>query len=104
MTHWIIKESQVFTNIGLLMISENVRAYAYLVLSLQASARSMIIGNMGSVLTAQKAFLNNFENMVNLRVDNGEDIKRYQNTLSYASSKVNYSVGESIYILPSDTT
>ena len=30
------------------------------------------------------------------------DIKRYQETLSYASSKVDYSVGESIYMLPSD--
>ena len=31
-----------------------------------------------------------------------EDIKQYQNTLSYASSKVNYSVGENIYILGSN--
>ena len=30
--------------------------------------------------------------------------KCYQNTLSYASSKVNYSVWESIYMLPSDMT
>ena len=28
--------------------------------------------------------------------------KRYQNTFSYASSKVDYSVGESIYMIPSD--
>ena len=41
----------------------------YLVLSLQASARSRIIGNMASALTAQKAFLNNFENVVNCRAD-----------------------------------
>ena len=31
-----------------------------------------------------------------------EDIKRYQDTLSYTSSKVDYSIGENIYILPSD--
>ena len=31
-----------------------------------------------------------------------EDIKRYQDTLSYASSKVDYSVGENIYMLPSN--
>ena len=35
-------------------------------------------------------------------MDIGEDIKRYQDTLSYTSSKVNYSVGENIYMLPSD--
>ena len=52
---------------------------------------------MASALTAQSAFLNNFENVVNRRVDIREDIKRYQDTLSYASSKVDYSVGENLY-------
>ena len=57
---------------------------------------------MASSLTAQSAFLNNFENVVNHRVDIREDIKLYQDTLSYASSEVNYSVRESIYMIPSD--
>ena len=57
---------------------------------------------MASALTAQSAFLNNFENFVNHRVNIQEDIKRYQDTLSYASSKVDYSMGENIYMLPSD--
>ena len=35
---------------------------------------------------------------MNRRVDIREDIK----TLSYASSNVNYSVGQNIYMLPSD--
>ena len=35
-------------------------------------------------------------------MDIREDIKRYQDTLSYASSKVDYSVGQNIYMLPSD--
>ena len=39
---------------------------------------------------------------MNYRVDIREDIKRYQDTLSYTSSKVNYSVGQNIYMLPSD--
>ena len=34
----------------------------------------------------------------------GRYIKRYQNTLSYISGKVDYSVGESIYMLLSDMT
>ena len=102
MTRWIIEGSVGFTDMGLLRISESVRAYAYLLLSSQASARSGIVGNTASALTAQSAFLNNFENVVNRRVDIREDIKRYQDTLSYASSKVDYSVGENIYMLPSD--
>ena len=39
---------------------------------------------------------------MNRRVNIQEDIKRYQDTLSYTSSKVDYSVGENIYMLPSD--
>ena len=93
-----------FTDVGLYRISESVRAYAYLILSSQASARSSIVGNTVSALTAQSAFLNNFENVVNCRVDIREDIKRYQDTLIYTLSKVDYSVGENIYMLPSDMT
>ena len=100
MTWWIIETSVGFTDVGLLSISESVRAF--LILSSQASARSSIVGNTASALTAQSAFLNNFENIVNRRVDICEDIKRYQDTLSYASSKVDYSIGESIYMIPSD--
>ena len=104
MTHWIIETSVGFTDVGLLRISESVRAYAFLILSSQASARSFIVGNTASALTAQSAFLNNFEDIVNRKVDVREDIKRYQDTLSYVSSKVDYSVGEHLYMLPSDMT
>ena len=101
-TRWITEKSVGFTDVGLLRISESVRAYAYFILSSQASARSSIVGNSASSLTAQSAFLNNFEDIVNRRVDIREDLKHYQDTLSYASSKVDYSVGESIYMIPSD--
>ena len=102
MTRWIIEKSVGFTDVGLLRISESVKAYAYLILSSQASARSSIIGNSASSLTAQSAFLNNFENVVNRKVNIQEDIKRYQETLSYTSSKVDYSVGENLFMLPTN--
>ena len=41
---------------------------------------------------------------MNRKVDVREDIKSYQDTLSYASSKVDYSVGEHLYMLPTDMT
>ena len=97
MTRWIIEKSVGFTDVGLLRISESARAYAYLILSSQASAGSSIVANMASALTAQSAFLNNFENVVNRRVDIREDLKHYQDTLSYASSKVDYSVGRKCF-------
>ena len=102
MTWWIIEKSVGFTDIGLLRILESVRAYAYLILSSQASARPGIVGSTASALTAQSALLNNFEDIVNHRVNIQEDIKRYQDTLSYALSKIDYSIGESIYMLPSN--
>ena len=92
MTWWILEKSVSFKNVGLLRISESVRAYAYLILSSQASARSSIVENTASALTAQSAFLNNFEDIVTRRVNIQEDIKRYEDTLSYASSKVDYSM------------
>ena len=104
MTWWIIERSVGFTDIGLLRSSESVRAYAYLILSSQVSARSGIVGNTASAFTAQSAFLNNFEDIVNGKVDVSGDIEHYQNTLSYALSKVDYSVGEHVYMLPSDMT
>ena len=103
MTWWILETSDGFTEVvGLLKILQSVRAYACLILSSQASARSSTDENSVSTLTAQSAFLNNFENVVNRRVDIREDIKRYQDTLSYTSSKVDYNVGESIHMLPSN--
>ena len=63
MTQWIIEKSVSFTEVGLLRISESVRAFAYLILSFQAPARSGIVGNTASALTAQSAFLNNFETL-----------------------------------------
>ena len=75
MTRWIIEELEGFIDVGIYRMSESVRAYAYLILGSQASARSGIVGNMTSALTAQSAFLNNFDYVVNQRVNIQE---RYQ--------------------------
>ena len=56
MTRWIIEKSRGFTDVGLLRISESIRAYAFLILSSQASARSSIAGNTANALIAQSAF------------------------------------------------
>ena len=56
MTHWNIEGTVGFTDVGLFKILESVRAYAYLILSSQASARSGIVGNTVSALTAQSVF------------------------------------------------
>ena len=100
MTRSIVERSQGLTKPDLFMISESVRTYAYLVLISQASAISLIVDNDAIAFTVQRVFMNNFEDVVNRTVDIQQDIKRYQDTLNYASSKVGYSVGQGIYMLP----
>ena len=99
---WIIEKSEGLTTLGLQKLSESVRDYAYLILTSQTSTRGPIVGHEAQNLDAQSTFLNTFENIVNRRVNIPEDIRRFQKTLQYARSKVDYVIGEFIYMLPSD--
>ena len=101
-SRWIIEKSDGLTTLGLQKISESVRDYAYLILTSQTSTRGPIVGHEARNLYAQRTFLNTFENIVNRRVNIPEDIRRFQKTLQYARSKVDYAIGEFIYMLPSD--
>ena len=101
-SRWIIQKSNGLTTLGLQKLSEMVRDYAYLVLTSQTSMRAQIVGHEARNLDAQRVFLNSFENIVNRRVNIPEDIRRFQKTLQYARSKVDYVIGEFIYMLPSD--
>ena len=102
LSRWIFEKSNGLTKAGLEKLSESVRDYAYLILTAQTSARAQIIGHEARNLDAQRVFLNNFENIINRRVDISEDIQRFQKTLQYARSKVDYAVAEYEYLLPSD--
>ena len=91
-----------WTTLGLQKLSETVRDYKYLILTNQTSTRGPIVGHKARNLDAQQVFLNTFENIVNRRVDIPEDIQRFQKTLQYARSKVDYVIGEFVCMLPSD--
>ena len=101
-SRWIIEKSDGLTTLGLQKISESVRDYAYLILTSQTSTGGQIVGHEARDLDAQRVFLNTFENIVNRRVNIPEDIRRFQKTLQYARSKVDYAIGEFVYMLPSD--
>ena len=101
-SRWIIEKSEGLTTLGIQKLSESVRDYAYLILTSQTSTRGPIVGHEARNLDAQRTFLNTFENIVNRRVNIPEDIRRFQKTLQYARSKVDYVIGEFIYMLPSD--
>ena len=101
-SRWIIEKSDGLTTLGIQKLSESVRDYAYLILTSQTSTRGPIVGHEARNLDAQRTFLNTFENIVNRRVNIPEDIRRFQKTLQYARSKVDYAIGEFIYMLQSD--
>ena len=65
--------------------------------------RGPIVDHEAWNLDVQRVFLNTFENSINRRVDIPEDIQRFQKTLQYARSKVDFVISEFIYMLPSDT-
>ena len=102
-SRWIVEKLDDLTTIGLQKLSETVRDYAYLILTSQTSTRRPIVGHKARNLDAQRVFLNTFENIVSRRVDIPEDIQRFQKTLQYARSKVDYVISEFISMLPRDT-
>ena len=101
-SRWIIEKSDGLTTPGLQKLSESVRDYTYLILTSQTSTRGQIVGIESRNLDAQCTFLNTFENIVNRRVNISEDIRRFQKTLQYARSKVDYVIGEFVYMFLSD--
>ena len=101
-SRWILEKSDGLTTLGLQKLSETVIDYEYLILMSQTSTRGPIVGHAAQNLDAQQVFLNTFENIINRRVDIPEDIQRFQKTLQYAISKVDYVIREFIYMVPSD--
>ena len=101
-SRWIIEKSDGLPTLGLQKLSESVRDYTYLILRSQTKTRAQIVGHEARNLDAQRVFLNSFENIVNRRVNIPEDIRRFQKTLQYARSKVDYVIGEFIYMLLSN--
>ena len=75
-------------------------AYVYLVLVCQVQGRSTIVGNSAPAVDAQQLFKDTFKSLIN--EDLSIDIEKYQGVLEHALSKVDFSVGTGIYMLPSN--
>ena len=102
LTRWIITQSKGFTKKGIEQISRSVRAYVYLVLTSQVQARSSIVGNSAPAVNVKQVFKSTFKALINEDYSIGIDIERYQGVLEHALSKVDFSVGIGIYMLPSN--
>ena len=87
---------------GIEKISRSVRAYVYLALTSQVQTRSSIAGNSAPAVDAQQVFKSMFKALINEDYSIGIGSERYQGVLEHALSKVDFSVGTGIYMLPSD--
>ena len=79
-----------------------MRTYVYLVLTSQVQARSSTVGNSAPAVDAQQVFKSTFKTLINEDYSMAIDTERYQGVLEHALSKVDFSVGIGIYMLPSD--
>ena len=96
-----LDESQGFKDIGTERINDSIRTYVYAILGAQAQAKTGIL-TPGTGLDAKREFLNILEASIDSPVDLQDSIQRYQNSLQYARSQLNFVVGEGLYLLPSD--
>ena len=87
---------------GIESISRTLRAYVFLVLTSNVQARSNIAGNSAPAVDAQQVFKVTFKALINEDYSIGIDVERYQGVLEHALSKVDFSVGIGIYMLPSN--
>ena len=102
LTRWIITRSEGFTRKGIAKISRSVKEYVYSVLTSQVQVRSIIVGNSAPAVDAQQIFESTFKALVNEDYSIGINIERYQGVLEHALSKVDFSVGTGIYMLPNN--
>ena len=98
---FVLDKSVGFTQAGISRINDSIRTFVWAILGAQAQTRSSILSE-GKAFDAQKQFLANVEDAINSAVDIPSSINRYQSTLQYARSKVDFVLGLGLYMIPSD--
>ena len=100
-TLFILDKSEGFTKAGVERLNDSIRTFVWAILGAQAQTRSNIL-KTGTGFDAQKQFLANVEDAIASPVDIPSSIARYQKTLQYASTPLDYVFGIGLYIIPSD--
>ena len=98
---FMLDNSNGFTRSGVERINDSIRTYCWAILGSQSQIKSDILGT-SSAFDAQKQFLANVEDGYQRSIDLPSQITRYQNTLKYARSKVDYVFGFGLYMAPSN--
>jgi hypothetical protein len=98
---FILDHSKGFTRAGVERINDSVRVYCWAILGAQVQTRTSIVG-IGPAFDSQKQFLSNVEDAISKAEDLPSSIKHYQDVLRYARSKLDFVLGESLYMIPSN--
>ena len=100
-TTFVLDKSEGFTQAGVERLNDSIHTYVWAILGAQAQARSNIL-KTGTVFDAQKQFLADIEDAIASPVDIPSSISRYQKTLQYASTPLDFVFGIGLYLSPSD--
>ena len=100
-TTFVLDKSEGFTQAVVERLNDSIRTYVWAIVGAQAQTRSNIL-KTGTEFDAQKQFLANIEDTIASPVDIPSSIARYQKTLQYASTPLDFVFGIGLYLLPSD--
>ena len=100
-TMFILDKSEGFTQAVVERLNDSIRTYVWAILRVQAQTRSNIL-KAGTGFYAQKQFLANVVDVIASPVDISSSIARYQKTLQYASTPLDFVFGIGFYLAPSD--
>ena len=89
------------THAGVERLNDSIRTYVWAILGAHYKERTPILGS-GTAFTAQKRFLT----YVEAAIQQAEEtpVTKYQSVLQYARGKLDFVIGEQLYICPSDMT
>ena len=93
--------SEGFTQAGVERLNDSTRTYVWAILGSQAQTHSNNL-KAGTGFDAQKQFMAKIEDAIASPVDIPSSIARYQKTLQYASTPLDYVFGIGLYLAPSD--
>ena len=98
---FMLDQTQGFTHAGVERLNDSIRTYVWAILGAQDQERTPILGS-GTAFTAQKRFLTN----IAAAIQQAEEtpVTKYQSVLQYARGKLDFVIGEQLYMCPSDMT
>ena len=100
-TMFIPDKSEGFTQAGVERLNDSIQTYVWAILRAQAQTRLNIL-KAGTGFDAQKQFLANVKDAIATPVEIPSSIARYQKTLQYASSPLDFVFGLGLYLATSD--